>query len=68
MKTLFSRLNAAIVNPRIAPPVPKSPAEKPERIPPTAAFDLVGFITRFLKIKNNKLKAIKNIPNIKLRT
>ena len=31
----FSKLNAAIVKPCIAPPVPSNPAEKPESEPPS---------------------------------
>mgnify|MGYP006998116770 CR=1 FL=1 len=43
IKTLFSMLKAAMVTPRMAPPVPKSPAEKPNNDPPIAEFsDLRG--------------------------
>jgi hypothetical protein len=31
---LFSKLNAVIVSPRMAPPVPKNPAKNPDRLPP----------------------------------
>ncbi|MDA0984680.1 MAG: hypothetical protein O3C56_02610 [Bacteroidetes bacterium] len=65
IKTLFSKLNEAIVKPRIAPLVPNRPAEKPEKEPPIKAFLLFGakdsevkkniifilFIRNFLKIR-----------------
>lgn len=31
---LFSKLNAVIVSPRMAPPVPKKPAKNPDKLPP----------------------------------
>lgn len=61
IKTLFSRLKAAIVNPLIAPPVPRSPAENPERIPPLMAFLFVGEMIKFCLIRKSKLKPIKNM-------
>jgi len=64
MKTLFSKLKAAIVSPLIAPPVPKSPAEKPDKIPPVMAFLLFGFMIRFFFIKNSRLNPTKKTPRI----
>ena len=34
INALFSILKAAIVIPRIAPPVPSTPAAKPDKLPP----------------------------------
>lgn len=62
MKTLFSRLKAAIVRPRMAPPVPSNPAENPENEPPIIAFLLFGKIIILLFIKKNKLNPTRNIP------
>lgn len=56
INTLFSRLNAAIAKPLIAPPVPNNPAEKPESDPPIKAFLLFGLMIKFFLIKNIKLK------------
>lgn len=38
--TLFSRLKAAMVSPRMAPPVPSNPAVKPDSVPPIIEFCL----------------------------
>ena len=62
IKTLFSRLNAAIVNPLIAPPVPRRPAENPDNIPPKTEFFLLGVTTRSFLYKKTELKTIKNNP------
>lgn len=43
-KALFSKLNAAKVSPRIAPPVPSNPAENPDKVPPMNEFVRVGRI------------------------
>ena len=64
IKTLFSKLNAAIVNPLIAPPVPRSPAENPERAPPEIAFLLVGEIIKSFFKRKRRLKPTRNIPSI----
>ena len=61
INTLFSKLNAAIVKPLMAPPVPNNPAENPEKEPPINAFLLFGAITILLFIRNNKLNPTKNI-------
>ena len=59
MKTFFSKLNEAIVNPLIAPPVPNKPAENPEKAPPRMAFLLLGAIVNDLLIKNKRLNPTK---------
>lgn len=64
MNALFSRLNAAIAKPLIAPPVPNNPAEKPEREPPIKAFLLFGLMIKSFLIKKIKLKMTKKIPSI----
>ena len=48
INTVFFKLNADIVSPRIAPPVPKSPAENPDKLPPNKAYRIIGFITKSL--------------------
>ena len=50
MKQFFSRLKAANVMPRIAPPVPKSPAAKPDKEPPAIELKNVGLRVRFFKL------------------
>ena len=62
MNTLFSKLNAAIVNPLTAPPVPNNPAVNPDREPPIKEFFFVGLTSSFLRMRNKLLKRIKNIP------
>ena len=64
IKTLFSRLNAAIAKPLIAPPVPNNPAEKPENDPPIKAFLLFGLMIKSFLIKKIKLNTTKKIPRI----
>lgn len=64
MKTLFSKLNAAIVSHQMAPPVPSKPAEKPDKTPPEMAFLVEGFITRFFFKINKRLKKIRNKPKM----
>ena len=49
--------------PLIAPPVPTTPAIKPEKTPPKIEFFIVGFMVVFLKIIKNKLVTIKKIAN-----
>lgn len=69
MNTLFSKLNAAIVKPLIAPPVPNNPAENPEKEPPIMAFLLFGEMVILLLIRKNRLSPTKNIPkNISKKT
>ena len=55
IKTLFSKLNAAMVSPLIAPPVPRRPADRPENDPPKIAFFLFGAITKLFLTRNNDL-------------
>ena len=62
MKTLFSKLKAAIVSPLIAPPVPNKPAENPEKEPPIIAFFLLGAMLNLLLIIKIRLKTTKNTP------
>ncbi len=64
IKMLFSRLKAAIVKPRIAPPVPRSPAEKPDKEPPITAFLLLAGTTSFLLIKKSKLNPTRKTPRM----
>ena len=64
IKALFSRLKAAMVKPRMAPPVPRSPAENPESEPPTIAFRALGLKTISLLIRKSKLKPTRKIPRI----
>ena len=74
MKTDFSRLYAAKVNPRIAPPVPNNPADNPENTPPNAEFILVGLIFKWLFIKSNTFEnsiseiTINRFKNVLKRT
>ena len=56
INTFFSKLKAAMVRPRMAPPVPNNPAEKPDKLPPTIAFFRLGLITRSFFSKNNNDK------------
>lgn len=63
MNLFLSSLKAAIVIPLIAPPVPSSPALKPDKVPPKIAFFILATTANLLKIKNNKLETIKNKPN-----
>ena len=64
MKTLFSKLNAAIVNPLMAPPVPSRPAESPENDPPIIAFFVVGKTTIFFPIRKIRLNPTRKIPKM----
>ena len=61
IKISMSRLKAANVNPRIAPPVPKNPAVIPDKAPPLIELKNVGFSCIFLKRINAVLSTIKNI-------
>ena len=52
-----------MVMPRIAPPVPIKPAEKPERAPPIIVCLNFGVITSLSLIINNRLSEIRKMPN-----
>ena len=57
---LFSKLNAVIVSPRIAPPVPKNPAKNPDKIPPIKVSLSPVLNEKLGLIKKNKLNITKN--------
>ena len=66
-KTDFSTLNAAIVMPLIAPPVPSNPAKKPDKLPPIKLFFLLASnFNSFLMIKRI-LNPIKKNANTSCR-
>jgi len=60
MKTSVFMLKAARVIPRMAPPVPTTPAIKPDNTPPLMELVMVGFISNLLNTRNVRLVAIKN--------
>lgn len=64
IKAFFSKLKAAIVKPLIAPPVPNSPAEKPDSAPPLIAFLLFAGITNSFLYRKRELKAIRKRASI----
>ena len=63
MKTYVFMLNAAKVIPRMAPPVPSTPATKPDKIPPPMELRIVGFTSSFLNIRNVMLVQIRNMAS-----
>lgn len=62
INVLLLRLNAAMVNPLMAPPVPSNPAEKPDRAPPSTAFLVFGWTTIWLLIIKSKLNPTRKQP------
>lgn len=62
INTFFSKLKAAMVSPRIAPPVPRRPAENPDKPPPIMAFRLTGFMINFFLIRKRSARITRNNP------
>lgn len=57
---LFSKLNAVIVSPRMAPPVPKKPAKNPDKLPPINVSFRPVLKAKLGLIRKNKLKPTRN--------